>query len=81
MKKVFTISFTVAAALLILDSVNAGQAMVMFFLAGQIPGTSTVVSASTMLEAYLLLAGFIGARLTIAATKNFRMAILKRRVA
>jgi hypothetical protein len=81
MKKALTFFFTVAAALLILDSVNAGQALLMFFLAGHVPGTSTVVSASTMLEGYLLLAGFIGARLTIAATTNFRMAILRRRVA
>lgn len=81
MKKVLTIFFTFAAVLLIFDSANAGQAALMFFLAGQVPGTSVVMSASTMLEIYLLVAGFIGARLTIAATTTIRTSILKHRVA
>lgn len=79
MKKALTIFFTVASVFMMLDSIDAGQAIVVFFLAGQVPGTSIVISASTMFEMYLLVLGFIGARLTIAATSVIRAAILSHR--
>jgi len=63
MKKAITITLLILSALLILDSVNAGQAIVMLYLAGQIPGTSLYLSASTMLQGFALLIGFILARI------------------
>ena len=81
MRTTITIIATILSGLLILDSFNAGQALLMFVLAGQLPGTSIALSASTMLEAYLVIAGFVSARLVIAAAGTVRSALLKRQTA
>ena len=70
MKKSLTILFISLSALLILDSLNAGQALVMFLFAGVIPGTNTTISGATMLEVFLLLSGFTLARLTLLVLKR-----------
>jgi len=67
MKKLITTTCLILSALLILDSMNAGQALAMFYLAGQVPGTNTSVSASTMMEFFALLTGFVLARISNAA--------------
>lgn len=64
MKKTIVIICTVLSALMILDSLHAGEALMMFLLAGVIPGTSLTVSAQHMMEAFALLLGFVVARLT-----------------
>jgi hypothetical protein len=63
MKKAITITLTALSALLILDSFGVWHAIAMFFLAGEIPGTRTSVSADTMLSIFALLFGFVLARL------------------
>ncbi len=65
MKKALTIIFVSLSLILILDSVNAGHALVMFFLAGIIPGTNVAISASSMLQAFTFLIGFTLSRVTI----------------
>ena len=57
--------------LMILDSVNAGQALAMFFLAGVIPGTNISVEAGQMFEFFTLLTGFTLSRITLSL---FRLA-------
>lgn len=63
MKKALTILFLSLSLVIILDSLNAGEALFMFFLAGVIPGTDIIINASRMLEAFALLIGFTLSRL------------------
>jgi len=63
MKKLIIITCITLSALLIFDTMDAGHAMVMFYLAGQIPYTNTSLSASTMMQFFALLTGFVLARL------------------
>jgi hypothetical protein len=63
MKKAITIICVILSAILILDSMNMWHALVMFYLAGEIPGTRTSLSASTMMELFALLIGFVIARI------------------
>lgn len=65
MKKKLTILFTALSFILILDSMNFGHALVMFFLAGVIPGTNIIIDASHMLEFFTLLTGFTLSRITL----------------
>lgn len=63
MKKLITIILTALSILMILDSMQAGQALMMFLLAGVIPGTNIVISGSTALSVFSGLLGFTAARL------------------
>ncbi|HWT39857.1 MAG TPA: hypothetical protein VN081_01095 [Dongiaceae bacterium] len=63
MKKLVTIIFLSLSAILILDSMNVGQAVAMFLLAGVIPGTNIALSGTIMLEVFALLIGFTLARI------------------
>lgn len=65
MKKTLTITFIILSAILILDSMDAAHALAMFLLAGIIPGTNVVMSATVMLEFFALLLGFVLARVCI----------------
>ncbi len=56
---------------MILDSLNAGHALMMFLLAGIIPGTSISLSADVMMQFFALLIGFVLARLVGNATVQF----------
>jgi hypothetical protein len=60
-----TIIFTCLAlsGLMILDSFNVGHALMMFLLAGIIPGTNLAISAQNMIEFFALLTGFVVARI------------------
>lgn len=66
MKKTLTILCISLSALMILDSMNAGHALVMFFLAGVIPGTNVAIDAARMLELFTLLIGFTLSRITMS---------------
>ena len=65
MQKKLTQLFTALSFVLILDSINAGHALVMFFLAGIVPGTNIVIDAESMLEVFTLLTGFTLSRITV----------------
>jgi hypothetical protein len=71
MKKTIAIILTIFSLILILDSMNAGQAVAMFLLAGIIPGTNFVVSASQMLQLFALLIGFVLARVSTGLVKTY----------
>lgn len=58
-----------ASALMILDTMNAGHALVMFVFVGILPGTDISISASRMLEIFALLIGFTLARI-VASISN-----------
>jgi len=64
MKKIITITLITASLLIILDSLNFGHAVMMFLLAGVIPGTSIAIDGAQMLELFALIAGFTVARVT-----------------
>lgn len=64
LRKMIVIGSLVGSGLMILDSLNAGHAFMMFFLAGIIPGTNLSISASGMLSAFMFAIGFVIARLT-----------------
>jgi hypothetical protein len=66
MRKAIIITSTIVSIMLILDSLNAGHAFVMFLLAGVIPGTNIAISASRMLEVFTLLIGFTLSRITLS---------------
>jgi hypothetical protein len=63
MKKTTLIICLSLSALLILDSMNIWHAIVMFYLAGEIPGTRSSLSAVTMMQVFALLIGFVIARI------------------
>lgn len=71
MKNIIIITCLALSALLILDSLNAGHALAMFYLAGEIPGTQIALSASTMMEFFALLTGFVLARIGNRAVMTF----------
>ncbi len=64
MKKNITIVLTIVSAVLILDSLNIGHSLMMFLLAGVIPGTNIAIDGAQMLELFALLAGFTLARVS-----------------
>lgn len=64
MKKIITITSLILSAMLILDSMNAGSALMMFIIAGQVPGTTVSIDASSMLFMFMLISGIIAGRLT-----------------
>lgn len=64
MKKTLSIVFICLSALLILDSANFGHALMLFVLAGIVPGTNLVMSPSQMLELFSLLIGIVIGRIS-----------------
>lgn len=77
MKKNLTIILTTFSALIILDSLRLGDALMMFLLAGVIPGTNMTVSGAQMLEFCVLISGFILGRIMMYIARNFRLGIFK----
>jgi hypothetical protein len=72
MKKTLIIAFSLSSLLLIINSFDIGHALMMFYLAGIVPGTNIAIDAARMLEMFALLAGFIVARImafTVRALK------------
>ena len=64
MRKFIIITCLVLSGLIILDSLNAGHLLMMFLLAGVIPGTDISISAGRMMEFFGLLIGLVIGRLS-----------------
>jgi len=64
MKKTITIILIILSLLFILDSFNFSHAMMMFLLAGVVPGTNVIIDGAQMLELFALITGFTVARIT-----------------
>lgn len=75
MKKLVTIILTALSLILILDSMQIGQALMMFLLAGVIPGTDTAISGATALSLFAGLSGFTLARMV---RKNLSTPVTKK---
>jgi hypothetical protein len=65
MKKAITIICTVGALLLILDSMNAANSLLLFLFAGVIPGTNFLVSPIDMMAATATAMTVVILRLTV----------------
>lgn len=63
MKNALSTLFIALSLVIFFDVVNAGQALMLFLLAGVIPGTNIVISATQMLEMVMLLLGLVVGRL------------------
>jgi predicted membrane protein len=75
MKKAITLLLTILSVVIILDSINFGHAIMMFLLAGIVPGTSFALSAEQTLQLFSAALGFVFARVmirlvTLAATRQ-----------
>jgi len=68
MKKTITIASLIGSLLLILDSVHASHWLVLFFLAGVIPGTDIRIPATDALAANATAITIIMLRLTVWPT-------------
>lgn len=73
MKKRLAIIFTALSIIIMLDSLNAVEALFMFLLGGVIPGTNVVVSGARMLEVFTLLIGFTLSRVTLNLLRHASM--------
>jgi len=62
MRKTIIITSLILSGLMILDSMSAGHFLMMFLLAGIIPGTNIAISAQNMMEGFALVGGFVIAR-------------------
>lgn len=65
-KTIITLSL-IGSALIILNAFEAGHALMMFLMAGIIPGTNIVINADTMVFVFASAFGFVCARLTVYA--------------
>jgi len=81
MKKAIIITCVILSGFLILDSINAGHALMMFLLAGVIPGTNIALSADRMMEGFALLTGFVLARVVTSLVHSASQHILVRQQA
>jgi len=71
MKKIITTIITIFSLLIILDSFNFSHALMMFYLAGVIPGTNIALGAAQMLEFFALVSGFVVARVMTYIVRSF----------
>lgn len=72
MKKLATIIFITLSLFIILDSFNFGHALMMFYLAGIVPGTNIALNAAQMLEFFAIVAGFTVARLMAYSIRSLK---------
>lgn len=77
MKKTTTIILTSLSLLIILDSMNFSHAIMMFLLAGVIPGTNIAIDGALMLECIAFIAGFTLSRVVLFSIRNFKLRTLK----
>jgi len=75
MKKTIAIILTIFSLLLILDSFNFGHALMMFYLAGVIPGTNVAIDGAQMLEFFAIVAGFTVARVMAYLVRSFKQGV------
>lgn len=69
-RKTIITTCLILSGLIMLDSLNVGHILMMFFLAGVIPGTNIALSASTMMEVFTLLIGLVIGRLSAHALRQ-----------
>lgn len=69
-QKAIVTTCLILSAIMILDSMNAGYAIVMFLLAGVIPGTNVAISGAHMLELFVLLIGIVLSRITLRVMRS-----------
>lgn len=69
MRKSIIITCLILSGVIILDSLHAGHAFMMFLLAGVIPGTGISLSPTVTLELFALLFGFALSRIVINLTR------------
>lgn len=72
MKKTITIICLALSLLLILDSLNFSQMVMMFLLAGVIPGTNIAIDGAGMLEFFALVSGFTVARVMMYVVRSIK---------
>jgi hypothetical protein len=70
MRKAIVVTCLIFSGLIILDSFNAGHILMMFLLAGVIPGTNIALSATTMMEIFALLTGLVIGRLSASGLRQ-----------
>lgn len=75
MKNTITVIAIILSLLLILDSFNFGHALMVFYLAGVIPGTNIAIDAARMLELFALIGGFTVARVMSYVIRSFKPSI------
>lgn len=66
-QKIITITLSALSVAIILDSLQFGHALMMFLLAGVIPGTNVAIDGATALSLFAALSGFTLARLVLSA--------------
>jgi hypothetical protein len=71
MKKTIAIILTIISLVIILDSFHVGHALMMFYIAGLIPGTNVALNGSQMLELFAIAAGFTVARIMLFTLRSF----------
>lgn len=64
MKRRIIITSLILSGILILDSMNIPHALMMFLIAGNIPGTAVYLDADTMLALFMMIFGIMSGRLT-----------------
>ena len=75
MKKFIATSFIIASLIIILDSVNFGHALMMFLLAGVIPGTNIALSGEQMFEFFAIIIGFVLGRVTMYLIRSVSLQV------
>jgi len=78
MKKTITSILIISSLLLILDSFNFGHALMMFYLAGIIPGTNVSINADQMLEFFAIIAGFTVGQIMSYVLRSFKLVFVNR---
>lgn len=71
MKKSIAIAFIIMSLLLILDSFDFSHTLMMFLLAGIIPGTNIAINGTQMLQIFAVAGGFTVARVMTYLAKSF----------
>jgi len=77
MKRTLITLLVIASMLLILDSINFSHALMMFLLAGVIPGTNIAIDGAQMLTLIALVVGFTLGRLTASFVKSISSIIIR----
>jgi len=79
MKTTLTNLFLLLSAVVILDTFNAGHALMLFILAGIVPGTSIALSADSALAVILGIFGLLFGRLSWALILSVNSLLFSRR--
>lgn len=75
MKNTITIIASILSLLIILDCLNFRHALIIFYLAGVIPGTDIAIGAAQMLQLFAFVGGFTVARVMSYIMRSFKPSI------